>query len=53
MKKGSFGVDLKNDASPVYVVQRVKGSTLLCSNRFDDPPCSWVKIQKKDFWLLA
>jgi hypothetical protein len=53
MNKGSFGVDLKNDASPVYVVQRVKASTLLCSIKFDDPPGSWVTIHKDDFWLLA
>lgn len=53
MKKGSFGVDLNNDNSPLYVVQQVQGLCLLCSTRFSDPPCSWVTIQKGDFWLLA
>ena len=53
MKKGSFGVNTLEDNSPLYVIQRIKGAVLLCSTRFDDPPCSWVTIQKGDFWLLA
>jgi hypothetical protein len=53
MKKGSFGVNTLQDNSPLYIVQRIKGAVLLCSTRFDDPPCSWVTIQKGDFWLLA
>ena len=53
MKKGAFGVDLNNDFSPLYVVQEVQGLCLLCSTRFDDPPCSWVTIAKDDFWPLA
>jgi len=53
MKKGAFGVDLNQDNSPVYVVQRVNGLSLLCSIRFDDPPCCWVTIDKNDFWPLT
>lgn len=53
MKKGAFGVDLNNDSSPLYVVQAVKGLCLLCSERFDDAPCSWLTIAKGDFWPLA
>lgn len=53
MKKGAFGVDLNNDLSPLYVVQEVQGLCLLCSERFDDPPCCWVTIAKYDFWPLA
>jgi hypothetical protein len=50
---GSFGLDLNDDLSPVYVVQGIKEQALLCSTRFDDPPCSWASIQIDDFWLLA
>jgi hypothetical protein len=53
MKKGSYGVNTLEDNSPLYVIQRIRGDALLCSVRFDDPPCSWVTIQKGDFWLLA
>lgn len=53
MKKGSFGVNTLEDNSPLYVVHRIKGDVLLCSTRFDDPPCTWVKIRKDYFWLLA
>lgn len=53
MKIGSYGVNTLQDNSPIYIVQKIKGSILLCSTKFDDPPCSWIKIQKKDFWLLA
>jgi hypothetical protein len=53
MKKGFFGVDLNDDNSPLYVVQEVDGLFLLCSTRFDDPPCSWVTIYLQDFWPLA
>lgn len=52
-KKGSFGVDLNDNNSPLYVIQQVKGLCLLCSTRFDDPPCSWLTIHKEDFWPLA
>lgn len=53
MKPGIFGVDLRNDNSPLYIVQAVRGLALLCSVRFDDPPCSWVTIEKDDFWPLT
>jgi hypothetical protein len=53
MKKGSFGVNLNDDNSPMYIIQRVKGRFLLCSVRFDDPPCCWVTIHQDDFWPLA
>ena len=53
MKKGSFGVNLNDDNSPMYIIQKVKGSNLLCSIRFDDPPCCWVTIYLDDFWILA
>jgi hypothetical protein len=53
MKIGSYGVNTLNDNSPLYIVQKVKGSILFCSTKFDDPPCSWVRIQKDNFWCLA
>lgn len=53
MKKGAFGVDLKQDNSPLYVVQQVRGLALLCSVRFDDPQCCWVTIHNDDFWQLT
>jgi len=53
MTKGALGVDLNNDLSPLYVVQAVKGLCLLCSTRFDDPPCCWVTIHRDNFWPLA
>lgn len=52
-QKGSFGVNTLENNSPLYVIQRIKGSFLLCSTRFDDPPCSWVTIHKEDFWTLV
>lgn len=53
MKKPSYGVDLEHDNSPLYVVQRSEGDFFLCSERFDEPSCSWVRIQKENFWSLV
>jgi len=53
MKPGIFGVNLADNNSPLYIVQRVSGLALLCSVRFDDPPCCWVTIEKEDFWPLT
>lgn len=53
LKKASYGVDLEQDNSPLYVVQRLEGDFFLCSERFDAPSCSWVSIHKKNFWPLV
>lgn len=53
MKNPSYGVDLEQDNSPLYVVQRLDGDFFLCSERFDCPSCSWVRIHKDNFWSLV
>lgn len=53
LKKISYGVDLEQDNSPLYVVQRLEGDFFLCSERFDEPSCSWVRIHKENFWPLV
>ena len=53
MKKTSYGVDLEQDNSSLYVVQRLEGDFFLCSERFDCPSCSWVRIHKDNFWSLV
>jgi len=53
LKKASYGVDLEQDNSPLYVVQRLEGDFFLCSERFDEPFCSWISIHKENFWPLV
>lgn len=50
---GSYGYDVSNDSSPLYVVQSVKGQSLQVSERFDSPDDQWLTIDVSEFWRIA
>lgn len=50
---GSFGYDLNDDQSPLYVVHSVTRDSLKISQNFDDPPSEQLTINLSDFWCIA